>query len=283
VLPAPFGVAVAEGVRGVGSPVRALINTRSTLRLLIERDLKARYSEDRLGYFWTVLEPLLMAVVYWFVFSVIMSRSVGATPYIVFLLVGQLYWQWASGAIRQSSKAIKGESRLVRSTNLPRELWVLRVVGTETVEFVMAIPVLVLFMAMFWGGLDLDPLLLLFFPVAMALTVVLTTGIGFFMASVAVLFPDVTKVVRIILQVGFYLSPVLYGVHDVDERLPDAWQWVYSLNPMVGIIDLARAGIFPNEFTGWLAPGISVVMSVAILVLGTRIFRRLENDVLKEI
>lgn len=267
----------------MGSPVRALISTRSTLRLLIERDLRSKYSEDRLGYFWTVLEPLLMAIVYWFVFSVIMSRSVGATPYIVFLLVGQLFWQWGSGSIRTSSKALKGESRLVRSTNLPRELWVLRVVGTEAVQFVMALPVLLLFMAVFWGDISLDPAKLLLFPVAMLLLVVLTTGIGFLMASVTVLYPDVSKLVRIVLQVGFYLSPVLYGVHDVDARLSEKWQWIYGLNPFVGIIDMARAGIFPQQFTGWIAPGLSVVVSFALLVVGTRVFRRLENAVLKEI
>lgn len=267
----------------MGSPVRALINTRSTLKLLIERDLKSKYSEDRLGYFWTVLEPLLMAIVYWFVFSVIMSRSVGAEPYIVFLLVGQLFWQWASGSVRQSSKAIKSESRLVRSTNLPRQLWVLRVVGVQTVEFVFALPVLLLFIVIFWSDISIDPLQLLLFPAAMLIAIVLTTGLGLLLASVSVLYPDVSKVVRIILQVGFYLSPVLYGVHDVQDRLADEWQWLYGLNPMVGIIDLGRAGLFPDQFSGWGAPALSLVMSLLLLALGARVFRKLENAVLKEI
>ena len=98
-----------------------------------------------LGYVWSILEPLAMAGVYWFVFTKLMTRQVGEDPYIVFLLCGMLPWQWASAALRSSMKALSKDSKLVRSTNLPREIWVLRTVGSKFAEFLYALPVLAFF------------------------------------------------------------------------------------------------------------------------------------------
>ena len=119
--------------------------TVAILSLLVSRDLKVKYADSVLGYFWSVLEPLVMAGVYWFVFTKLMTRQVGEDPYIVFLLCGMLPWQWASAVLRSSMKALSKDSKLVRSTNLPREIWVLRTVGSKFAEFLYALPVLAFF------------------------------------------------------------------------------------------------------------------------------------------
>ena len=100
------------------------------LLLLVRRDIKVRYAQSVLGYLWSVLDPLLMALVYWFVFTQIFVRTVGESPYILFLLTGMLPFMWFQQTVGGSTNAIKDE-RLVRSTAMPREIWVLRLVVSK--------------------------------------------------------------------------------------------------------------------------------------------------------
>ncbi|MDQ1614686.1 MAG: type transport system permease protein, partial [Actinomycetota bacterium] len=122
--------------------IAALWSRRQILQLLVTRDLKVKYADSVLGYFWSVLEPMLMAAVYWTVFTQIFSRSVGREPYLLFLVTGIFPWYWANGVLHQAVKALNRDSRLVRSTNLPREIWVFRTVASLGVEFVLTIPVI---------------------------------------------------------------------------------------------------------------------------------------------
>ena len=135
--------------------LRALWGHRRILWLLIIRDLKVKYSDSVLGYVWSILEPLMMAGVYWFVFTKLMERQLGEDPYIVFLLCAMLPWQWTNAVLRSSMKALSKDSKLVRSTNLPREIWVLRTVGSKFAEFMFALPVLAFFAVDQQGGPDL--------------------------------------------------------------------------------------------------------------------------------
>ncbi|MTA66675.1 MAG: ABC transporter permease, partial [Actinobacteria bacterium] len=118
----------------------ALWRSRGMIALLVNRDLRVRYSTSVLGYIWTILDPLLSALVYWFVFTVIFVRSgVGESPYIVFLLAGLLPWTWATSSIQECTRALTAEAKLVRSSNIPREVWVLRVVFSKFMEFLFSL------------------------------------------------------------------------------------------------------------------------------------------------
>ena len=116
-------------------PRSAFTRYRQTLWLLTTRDLRVRYSTSALGYIWSILDPLVMAGIYFFVFSVVFKRSVGDEPYIVFLLSGLLPWMWFNGAVSDSTRAFIREAKLVRSTKIPRTIWVFRLVGSKGIEF----------------------------------------------------------------------------------------------------------------------------------------------------
>ncbi|MDQ1599411.1 MAG: type transport system permease protein [Actinomycetota bacterium] len=269
-----------------GQVVTARIGTlwdkRRILSLLVSRDLKVKYADSVLGYLWSVLEPLAMAGVYWFVFTKLMTRQVGADPYIVFLLCGMLPWQWASASLRSSMKALSKDSKLVKSTNLPREIWVLRTVGSKFVEFLYAIPVLAFFALVSRAELSWW---VVFVPLAVLIQTILLTGAGLMLAPLAVLYGDVERLMRIVLRLLFYFSPIIYGLSDVTSGHRDLGVLAkfYILNPFAGIIELYRAAFFPGEWAGWSAVAVSAVISVAMLVVGIRVFGRLEGTVLKEI
>jgi ABC-2 type transport system permease protein len=262
---------------------RELVERRSILRLLVVRDLKVRYSSSALGYLWTIIDPLMMSAVYWLVFGFVFNATDrGLDPYIVFLVIGVLAWQWFNAGVVDTTRALQQEAKLVRSTNLPREIWVLKIVGAKGVEFVLSLPVIALFMVIqdrppTWNALWCVPL-------AIVLQTVLISGIGLALASMAVLVTDLQRVVRILLRVMFYLTPVLYSVHILEDAFNvDGITKIVALNPMAGIIDLYRRAAFPDTQTPWHVVGIGSVVTVVVFFLGASIFRRLEPAVLKEL
>jgi ABC-2 type transport system permease protein len=205
----------------------------------------------------------------------VFTRTVGHEPYIVFLLAGLLPWTWFNGAVTDASKALHSEAKLVRSTNVPREVWVVRVVLSKGVEFLLSLPVLFLFALLYSAPLDWHLLLLV--P-GILLMAVLVLGIGLLLAPLVVLVRDLERIVRIALRLGFYVSPVIFAVTNV----PQPWDVLFAFNPLAGVFELLRAGFFPGA-VHWGHVGLSVVLSVTLLFLGWSVFARLERTVLKEI
>jgi ABC-2 type transport system permease protein len=257
-----------------------LWESRGILSLLVFRDLKVKYSDSVLGYLWSILDPLALAGVYWFVFTQLMHRQVGEAPYIVFLLCGMLPWQWTSHVVRSSMKALSKDSKLVRSTNLPREIWVLRTVGAKGVEFLLSIPVLIFFATTTHAHPTGH---VIYFPLALAIQLVLLTGLGMLLAPISVLYGDVERVVTVLMRLLFYLSPIIYGSQDIESRYGSTVARIYDLNPLAGIFGLYRSAFFPDQLVSWHAAASAAAVSVAIFVLGALTFRRLEGAVLKEI
>src|SRR5919107_2568948 len=258
--------------------VRALVDHRRILWLLVRRDLKVRYASSALGYLWTVLDPFMMILIYWFVFSVIFrGRDVGEEPYILYLAFGQLAWQWFNGCVNDCTRALTSETRLVRSTRLPREIWVLKVVLSKGLEYLFSLPVVVIFMIANSKGPTWH---VVFFPLGLLLQALLLTGIGLLVAAVTVLVRDLARVVRIALRMAFYATPILYSVRSIRS---DVIRELYALNPLTGILDLYRASVFSAEMASPRAIGLSAAISLLMLVIGAAVFARLESSVLKEL
>ena len=259
---------------------RGIWARRAVLDTLVRRDLRVRYARSALGYLWTIIDPLAMALIYFVVFAVIFQRpDAGHKPYFLFLLIGLLPWQWFNASINESARALVSEARLVRSTNLPRELWVVRVVIAKGVEFLLSLPVLVAFAVVYivLGETTLNWRLILF-PVGLALQFVLLTGIGLLLAPATVLADDTIRVVRIVLRMLFYGTPIIYTLNVAPEWM----QRLLWFNPLSGILELYRAGFFTTPLQ--VAPLVtSVLISFGLVAWGAVAFARMERAVLKEI
>jgi ABC-2 type transport system permease protein len=254
-----------------GSPRRYL----HSLWLLSARDLRVRYSTSALGYLWSVLDPLVMSGIYWFVFTQVFRRDVGENPYIVFLITALLPWVWFNSAVTDFTRAFNKDARLVRSTSIPRSIWVGRIVLSKGIEFVFSLPVLAMF-AIF-GGATVNAALLLF-PVAVVLQVILLLGLGLIVAPLCVLWGDLERTTRLVLRALFYASPIIYGVAD----LPGVFKEIGAFNPLAGIFTLYRVGFFPDQWDT-LSVIVGAVSSILIFGLGLLVFSRLERPVLKEL
>ncbi|WP_309067378.1 ABC transporter permease [Microbacterium sp.] len=264
-------MSTATSVGPQGSPRRYI----HSLWLLSSRDLKVKYATSWLGYLWSILDPLLMCLIYWFVFTQIFDRHGGEDPFIVYLIVGMLPWQWFASAISDSTQALTKDQKLVTSTGIPNTIWVLRVALTTGMSFLFSLPVLAAFVII--GQVPVNAGLL-WFPVAMLIQVVLVTGIGLILAPLCVLVSDLSRTTRLLVRVLFYASPVIYAA----DLLPESFRWVQLVNPMFGILSLYRTGLFPNQWNG-SAVIASVLMSVVLLAIGLLVFRPLMRPVLKDL
>lgn len=246
-----------------------------SLWLLTQRDLRVRYSTSLLGYFWSILDPLVMAGIYWFVFTQVLDRGGDNKPYIVFLLAALLPWMWFTGAISDCTRAFLREAKLIRSTRIPRTIWVNRLVLSKGIEFLASIPVLALFAILFGAEPNSEAVL---FPLAIAIQAILTVGVGLLVAPLVVFFRDLERAVKLVLRFLFYASPIIYST----RNLPPELHFWAAFNPLTGIFSLYRAAFFPDQLD-WFSVSVAAVMSLAFLGLGLLVFRRTERAVLKEI
>ncbi len=253
---------------------------RHSLWLLSQRDLRVRYTTSVLGYVWSILDPLLMAAIYYFVFTIVMPRSVGEDPYIIFLLCGLLPWMWFNSSLSDMTRAFLKDAKLVRSTKLPRTIWVMRVVLSKGIEFLFAIPVLIVFaiVAVLVGAdLQVHWQAVLWVP-AILLQAVLIIGLGLIVAPLVVFFRDLERATKLVLRLMFYASPIIYSFADLPEQL----HLLGAFNPLSGIFSMYRSAFFPQELD-WFAVGLGASMSVVILGIGVLVFRKAERAMLKEL
>ena len=263
----------------VAPPERAARSSLSrywhSLWLLAKRDLRVRYSTSALGYFWSILDPLVMAAIYWFVFTQVFQRDVGEEPYIVFLLSALLPWTWFTGAVSDTTRAFIREAKLVRSTKIPRTIWVVSLALSKGIEFVASLPVLAFFVII--TGAPVNPNLALF-ALGILIQGVLTVGVGLIVAPLVVFFRDLERAVKLTLRFLFYASPIIYGVTNLPEQL-HFWA---AFNPLSGIFSIYRSAFFPEQLD-WFMVAVSAGMSMVILCVGLLVFTRTIRSVLKEI
>jgi ABC-2 type transport system permease protein len=250
---------------------------RHALWLLTTRDLKVRYTTSALGYVWSILDPLLMALIYWLVFGLLIPRGTASEePYILFLLTAVLPWTWFNGNLSDATRAFRQEAKLIRSVKIPRSIWILRQIASKGIEFVISLSIIVVFALI--TRTAPSPLTLVYLPAAIVLQVVLTVGCNFIIAPLSVLYRDLERVVKLGLRVLFYGSPVLYHFDFGNPVL----HFLYGLNPAVGLIDLYRGCFFPG-ITDWVYVLESAIVSVVLFTIGAVVFRRTVPRVLKEI
>ncbi|WP_420370147.1 ABC transporter permease [Curtobacterium sp. L1-20] len=249
---------------------------RSALWLLTVRDLRVRYSTSALGYFWSILDPLVMSGIYWFVFTQVFHRgSVGEEPYIVFLLSALLPWMWFTGAVSDSTRAFIKETKLIRSTTIPRSIWVARVNASKGIEFLLSLPVLAVFAIATGARVHWE---LALYPLAILLQCGLVYGLGLIVAPLVVFFRDLERAVKLVLRFLFYASPIIYGT----QALPDKLHDLAAFNPLSGIFGIYRSAFFPSQLD-WFEVSVSVVVTAVVVVVGHVVFRRSEHRVLKEL
>ncbi len=262
--------------------------SRNVLWFLIRRDLALKYQQSFMGYLWSLIEPLGIGLIYYFVFVVVIGRGgrlAGEIPegqYILYLMAGIFSYMWTAGVLNQATGALTGQKALITTMRVPREVFPLGRVFARSAEFLAGIPVLLAIAV--WVDAAFSWRLALL-PVALLVQAVFLTGVALILSSLNVMLPDIERFMSMVSRLVFYSSPVLYPLSMVYEadQLPGWLKTLYLANPLVGIVELHHAAWF-EEITpsaGLLAS--CLAGSLVTLVVGWLLFRRLEPAVLKEL
>ena len=261
--------------------LQQLIRSRHLIAVLTARDLKARYRGSVLGFFWSLANPLLLLGVYTFVFTVIWPRPGDTGAYPLFLFAGILPWTFFAGAVMESTTSISSNAGLVKKVLFPAEALPLVVVASHLVHFALALPILLLAVgvAALMGKVTVTPFILLA-PVYMLVQTVFVAGIALAVSSASVLFRDLRDLVANLLQLGFFLTPILYPLGG--EIVPDWLRGPLRLNPMTPFV-VAYQSIFVFGTLPSLPDTLLMLIYAALaLFAGFFVFDRL-RDTLAEV
>ncbi len=243
---------------------------RELLGTLVWRDVVVRYKQTFLGIAWAILVPLLTAIVYIFVFGKFANFPSGGVKYQVLVMAGVLPMQYFASAMTGSSMSLAANLNLVTKVYFPRTLLPLAAVLVPLVDFVVGLPVLLAFMAVFdvWpGGIEV-----LAAPLFMGLAFVAALGLGLFLSAANVRYRDVRHMIPVLLPILPLVSGVMFDVQSIEEK----WQWVLALNPMTAVISGWRWAVIdaPPPDLGQTALGVSV--GILLFVGGLAVFRSSE-------
>ena len=261
--------------------LRNLYRYRQLIVILTARDLKARYRGSVLGFFWSLANPLLLLAVYTFVFTQFFDRPGGVRAYPLFLFAGILPWTFFAGSVMEATTAVSANAGLVKKVLFPAEALPLVVVASHLVHFVLALPILLLavLVAGLLGKITVTPLIL-FAPVIMLLQTLFVAGIALAVSSASVLFRDLRDLVANLLQLGFFLTPVLYSLSS--DFISPAVGTLLRLNPMTPFV-VAYHGVFVfGALPDQIDIALMVLYSAISLLVGFSVFDRL-RDTLAEV
>lgn len=254
--------------------LQSLYGYRELIWQLAWSEFKLRYKNSVLGYFWSLLEPLLMLTVLYFVFSNLMRIQV--EYFQLFLLLGIILWNFFSRATTIGSNAIVARADMIRKVYFPRDIFVISACLTALIMSFFESLVFIIFMLAYRVPVSVN---LLYAPLILLFLFILSLGVSIALAALNVFFRDVQFIWQVILQAGFFATPVIYTI----DIFPPYLQKIVLLNPMARIIISARDCIIyslpvSNENILFI-----VVASLIILVSGYIIFFRLEQNFAEEI
>jgi len=250
---------------------RDLWRYRELFYFLAWRDLLVRYKQTVIGVAWALLRPFLTMVVFTVVFGKIAKLPAGNVPYPILVFAGMLPWQFFSNALSESSNSLIGNANLISKVYFPRMIVPAGAVIVGFVDFMISF--LIMAGLMVWYGF-LPGIQILTLPLWILLAFLAAIGPGLFITALNVKYRDFRYVIPFVVQFGLYVSPVGFR----SDVVPEKWRLLYSLNPMVGVIDGFRWAICGGEFnllnSGFL---VSIGITLFFLWFGIRYFRATEK------
>ncbi len=250
--------------------LRELWQFRDLLFTLSGRDLKLRYKQTALGVIWVILQPLMAAGIFSFVFGTVAKLPSNGVPYLLFSFAGLLGWNLFSNTLSKTSGCLIGNAQLISKVYFPRLVLPLSTVPSTLVDFGVAAGMMGVLMVLYgvapgWG--------LLLAPLWLAMLLAIALGIGLISAALTVSYRDVQYILPVFLQILLYASPVAYSISAVPERL----RVFYTLNPLTAPLEALRASILGGQMPGWGTLAWSAGLAVVLMGLGAMSFKRMER------
>ncbi len=244
---------------------------RELLYVLTKRDIQVLYKQAALGAAWAIVQPLFAVAIFSIIFGIFARMPSDGIPYPIFAFAGVLPWTYFAEATRRASSGLVNDAELIRKIYFPRLIMPLANVTAPLLDFCIAFGVLLILMLIY--GIT-PSWTLLVVPLLIAIAALLALAIGLWLAPINVRFRDIKHTLPFIIQVWMYASPIVYPL----SMVPQEWQWAYSLNPMVGVIEGFRWAVFGQGAPNFAALGVSAIVITLLLAGGLIFFRRMERS-----
>ncbi len=261
--------------------LRQLFRYRALIQSLVARELTARYRGSFLGFFWSFVNPLLLLLIYTFVFTVVMPEVRGAgSPdhYALFLFCGILPWTWFSSSLLESSTVLISGGNLIRKVLFPAEVLPIVTVLAGLVHFCFGLPILAAFVI--YSGVPIVATDLLWLPVVMLVQLVLTLGFALIVSALTVHFRDLRDLLTNLVTLWFWATPIVYHLTQVPER----FRPLLELNPLTHLV-VSYQGVLITEgpFREWPRLAALGAVSLVLCAVGYAVFDRLRDTLAEEV
>jgi lipopolysaccharide transport system permease protein len=249
---------------------RELYRYRDLLYFLTFRSIRVLYAQSAIGIGWAVLQPLCSMIVFTVVFGMFAGIKSDDVPYAIFSFTALVPWTYFQNALLESSNSLVNQAQMITKVYFPRVVLPLSAVFAKLIDFCIAMVMLGLLMCWFrviptWN--------VVFLPLLVLIMVTGAAGLGMWFTALAIHYRDVKHALNFISQLIMYASPVVYSASIVPEK----WQKIYAINPMVGVIEGFRAAVLGTRPMPWDMITIGAVTAAFTLVTGLLFFRRQER------
>lgn len=247
---------------------------RELFYILSWRDIKVRYKQTTLGILWAIIRPLLTMVVFTFVFGKVAKMDThSSVPYAIIVFAGLLPWQFFSNAITESSNSLIGNTNLITKVYFPRLIIPVSSVITSFIDFLISFVILLVLFVVYQYT---PPWQILLIPVFWIMVFMASFGPGLWLTAMNVKYRDFRYIIPFIVQFGLFISPVGYS----SGQIPEKWMWLFSLNPMVGVIDVFRWCIVADAPNPMLHYPFYISLGVTLFFVWLSIyqFRKMEKN-----
>jgi homopolymeric O-antigen transport system permease protein len=237
------------------------------------REIKSRYKQSILGYFWVILNPFFQILIMSFVFSTIMRIPTNANaniPYIVFLYVALLPWSLFANSLSSATGSIVGNANLITKVYFPRTILPISTIFAKIIDFVFASIILICLMIIYQIPVNLN--ILWFIPI-FAIQQIFTLGLSFFLSSANLFYRDIQYLLNLVVSLWFYMTPVIYPT----DIVPDKFKFIFKLNPMSVIINAYRQAVLAGEIPNLTSLSLALVVSLLTLIFGFYYFKKQER------
>jgi len=236
---------------------------------LVARDIKVMYAQTVLGFIWAILQPSIQIVIFSIIFGKVAKVPSEGVPYTLFATVSIIPWTYISVALSQSSQSLVSNQNMLGKIYFPRLLFPLAPVFSKLLSFLISIVLLVAVMAYYQVAPTWN---LLFLPVLVLMMMSIPAGLGMWLSALAIRYRDVKFAMQYIIQMLMYTAPIVYSA----TSIPEQYRFIYSLNPIVGVIEGFRACLLGTDIP-WLYILPGMLTAVIMLVSGALYFNRMER------
>ncbi|HEX3584156.1 MAG TPA: ABC transporter permease [Thermoanaerobaculia bacterium] len=265
-LPFPERRSVAGEPLKTGAELRDIYHHGALLFELVHRDLTVRYKRSVLGFFWTMLHPLLLMLIFLLVFSTLFKGR--APHYETYFLSAYVAWNFFSQTTVNAMLSVGWNGPLMKRVRVPSSIFTLSIVVSGLAN--LGLSLIVLFTIMFAVHAPMHHSLA-FVPVSLLIVGIFTFGVSLALTAMSVLFPDVREMVQAGMPALMYLTPIVYPISIIPERL----RWIIQLNPMVYIVEIVRDPVYYGIIPSPATLAIAVSVALASVILGWIVFRHI--------